>query len=104
MEQLANKFFNDYLQWQASPYVTNGQFFKNTADIYTYNGSITPEQLAQLDMQGATEDVYIIRLEKGVPQRIRMFIWLEGQDVDCVNAVSTSSVLLNLELAGSSEK
>jgi hypothetical protein len=104
LTQLQSGFFNDYLQCQVSPYVTNGTFFKRTGDLYTFNGSITPEQLAQLDSQGATEDVYIIQLEKGVPQRIRMFIWLEGQDADCVNEVAASSVLLNLELAGSSEE
>ena len=50
------------------------------------------------------DDVYIIKLERNVPQRIRMFIWLEGQDVDCVNYVSTSSLVVNLELAGASEE
>lgn len=103
LEQLTSQFYNDYLQWQAAPYVENGAFFKQTRDLYTYNETIKAEQLSQLDSQGATEDVYIIRLEKNVPQRIRMFVWLEGQDVDCVNAVSVSNVLLNLELAGGSE-
>ena len=104
LEQLTGEFFANYLQWQAAPYVTNGAFFKRTGDLYMFNGNITAEQLTQLDSQGATEDVYIIQLEKNVPQRIRMFIWLEGQDIDCVNAVSTSSMLLNLELAGSNEE
>jgi hypothetical protein len=101
LTQLQSGFFNDYLQCQVSPYVTNGTFFKRTGDLYTFNGSITPEQLAQLDSQGATEDVYIIQLEKGVPQRIRMFIWLEGQDVDCINSAATSGFAISIELAGS---
>ena len=32
-----------------------------------------------------------------------MFIWLEGQDVDSVDSVNSSSFMLNIELAGGSE-
>ena len=59
--------------------------------------------VAQLKTAGATDDVYIIELERNVPQRIRMFIWLEGQDVDCTNVTELSSLMLYLELAGSTE-
>lgn len=103
LENLSGQFYDEYLQWQAAPYIDNGVFFKHTHDLYKFGDRVSEDQLAQLDKQGATEDVYIIRLEKNVPQRIRMFIWLEGQDVDCVNAVSISNMLLNLELAGGSE-
>ena len=50
---------------------------------------------------GATDDVYIVKLEKNVPQRIRLFIWLEGEDVDCVNSASASAFAFRIELAGS---
>ena len=63
----------------------------------------TADQVEALDTAGATEDVFIIELERNVPQRIRMFIWLEGQDVDCVDSVNSSSFMLNIELAGGSE-
>ena len=52
---------------------------------------------------GATDDVYMIELEKNGPQRIRMFLWLEGQDVDCVEQIAGSSFAVNIELACGNE-
>ena len=45
----------------------------------------------------------LIKLERNVPQRIRMFIWLEGQDVDCVDSVRSSNFAVNIELAGGTQ-
>jgi hypothetical protein len=42
----------------------------------------------------------ILTLTKNVPQRIRMFVWIEGQDVDCWNDIATGSFIINLELVG----
>ena len=103
VEEVRDSFFGTYLQGQISPYVDKGDFFARSSDLYKFGTSITSTQLADLDKGGATEDVSIIELERNVPQRIRMFIWLEGQDVDCVNEVDTSSFMVNIELAGSSE-
>ncbi len=102
-QEAAAMFYQQYLQWQTSPYVEKGSFIKRSGDLQQLGDDSTAAQLAQLDQSGATEDVYIIGLEKNVPQRIRMFIWLEGQDIDCVNQINAGSFLVNLELAGSSE-
>lgn len=101
--EVAQSFYGKYLQGQIAPYVQTGWFLKNTSDLYKFNGIVTAEQLAQLETSGATEDVYIIELERNVPQRIRMFIWLEGQDMDCADGVYASTFALNIELAGSNE-
>ena len=101
--KISADFYDRYLQGQLSAYVDKGSFVKRTADLYAYSQILLPEQLGQLDTAGATDDVYIIQLEKNIPQRIRLFVWLEGQDVDCVNEISASSFLLSLELAGGSE-
>lgn len=101
--ELSNTFYGSYLQGQLSPYVKKGSFIEKTQDLYKFGESITAEQLGALDTAGATKDVQIIQLEQHVPQRIRMFIWLEGQDVDCVSEASASSFALELELAGGSE-
>ena len=100
-EEVRDRFFSGYLQGQISPYVDKGDFFSKATDLYKFGTTINPAQLSELDTAGATEDVSIIELERNVPQRIRMFIWLEGQDVDCVNEVDTSSFMVNIELAGS---
>ncbi len=103
-QEIMDLFYGSYLQGQYSPYVNKGSFIKKTTDLYKFGESITAEQLDTLDTAGATSDVYIIRLERNIPQRIRMFIWLEGQDVDCTNEASASSIGINIELAGSSKK
>ena len=102
-QEISDLFYGSYLQGQYSPYVKQGSFVKNATDLYKFGESITAEQMATLDTAGATSDVYIIELERYVPQRIRMFIWLEGQDVDCVNTASASSFALSIGLAGGSE-
>ena len=55
--------------------------------------------LANVPLAGATDDVFMIELEKNAPQRIRMFLWLEGQDQDCIEQIAGSSFAVNIELA-----
>lgn len=55
--------------------------------------------LASVPLAGATEDVFMIELEKNAPQRIRMFLWLEGQDADCTEQIAGGSFAVNIELA-----
>jgi hypothetical protein len=100
---LNNTFYESYLQGQLSPYVHAGRFIRRSQDLYKFSESLTARELDTLDDAGATDDVFIVRLAKHIPQRIRMFIWLEGQDVDCVNSAAASSFAVNIELAGGSE-
>jgi len=103
-EQMANLFYGTYMQGQITKYVNKGRFFANTEDLYKYindEGFVEASSIGHIEQAGATEDVYIIQLEKNIPQRIRMFIWLEGQDTDCVDSVDSSRFAVNIELAGS---
>ena len=90
-----------------SDYVDKGQFIQNTDKLYTGLGQddtvswVTLEQMAKA---GANESNSIVTLERNVPQRIRMFIWLEGQDADCVSGASVSGFAMRIELAGSTVK
>ncbi|MBR6522634.1 MAG: hypothetical protein IKT47_08185 [Oscillospiraceae bacterium] len=49
---------------------------------------------------GQTSSDVILTLEEGKPVKIRLFVWIEGQDVDCWNDVAAGSFVVNLELAG----
>ncbi len=49
--------------------------------------------------ESTTGEAIIVTLYKDQPQRVRIYIWLEGQDVDCWNDISASSFVVNLELA-----
>lgn len=102
-EEVTQKFYKDYLSNQVSPYVERGAFVRNTQNLYNaaINGVVWEEFLAEGFTAGATDDVYIVELEKDVPQRIRLFIWMEGEDVDCVNSAIASAFAFRIELAGS---
>lgn len=104
LDEVKNAFYHDYLQDQLMPYVNKGSFIQNTASLYSLvggDGTVDPSELEALGKAGATDDICIVSLEKNTPQRIRMFVWLEGQDVDCVNALGDLDLALSIELAGS---
>ncbi len=105
MEEAQNCFYQTYLQSQVSSYVSSGSFFASTNALMgrvSVDGMASAEDLAYLKTGGATDDVIITRLQRNTPQRIRMFIWLEGQDADCValSGVKSSGFALGLELSG----
>lgn len=102
--ELTRKFYDEYLSALVDPYVGKGVFVKNTKNLYNAlnsRGVADAEFLSRGYTANATDDVYIVQLEKNVPQRIRMFVWLEGQDADCVNSAEASSFAFRIELAGS---
>ncbi len=98
--QLSGWFYEGQLAGKLQPYIENGNFIKNAAELgaATANGSVSADEF---EVSGATDDVVIAHLEKNVPQRIRMFVWIEGQDVDCVSGAGNVTFALNIELAGS---
>lgn len=90
-----------------SDYVNKGQFIQNTGKLYENLGqdhTVLQATLEQMAKAGANESSSIVTLERNVPQRIRMFIWLEGQDADCVSGASVSGFAMRIELAGSTVK
>lgn len=91
---------NQYLKGQLSGYITSGQFVKSTGNLK--DGVRLDEE--NIEKFGATTDAVIVSLKKNVPQRIRMFVWLEGQDIDCTNEAALKTLLLNLELAGETKQ
>lgn len=90
-----------------SDYVNKGQFIQNTGKLYEnlgQNDTVSRDTLGQIAKAGANESNSIVTLERNVPQRIRMFIWMEGQDADCVSGASVSGFAMRIELAGSTVK
>lgn len=102
-EQAITSAFYNSLQGQISSYISKGEFIRKSSDLDAHVSKEILDLLDDDDYNGASEDIYIIKLERNIPQRIRMFIWLEGQDVDYTDKTSISSFALNIELAGSSE-
>jgi len=103
-EEMTEKFYKQYVGSQVGSFVNKGEFIKNTANLYTavVAGDVTGTAYDEATTTaGATDDVFIVELEKNVPQRIRMFVWIEGEDVDCVGSTAASSLAFSIELAGS---
>lgn len=97
-EAAAGKFYTEYLQCQFAGLVNKGSFIRNASALTDY---VSPERMQTLEKAGATDDVYIVTLQRNVPQRIRMFIWLEGQDADWDPTRAGSRFAVSIEFAGS---
>lgn len=91
---------NQHLKGQLSGYITSGQFVKSKSDLQ--DGTRLDKE--NIEKSGSADDAVIVSLKKNVPQRIRMFVWLEGQDIDCTNEAALKTLLLNLELAGETKQ
>jgi hypothetical protein len=105
-------FYDTYLQKQFGSYLTGGEFLSRTSRLYESADTegktaavATVDAMLRSGDTGATEDAVITTLERNTPQRIRMYIWLEGQDVDCKNTESVASTqfALNIQLAGATK-
>ena len=94
-QELREYFYDTYLQGLVEHFVDKGTFVKQSE--FLFDGM----DMDMAPTAGATDDVYIVKLERDIPQRIRMFVWLEGQDADCTNITQAASLILNLEFAGS---
>lgn len=92
---VARQFYTKALRGQYRPYVTSGQFYQRAADLY--------ENAENAPISGAATDGVILRLKANEPQRIRLFVWLEGQDADCINDAQNALLGIHLELAGSDQ-
>lgn len=101
-ETLEQGFYSDSMSSYLSD-VIPGSFFARSSDVYASltDGAASAEVLDGLDTDGADHDAVIVQLQKDVPQRIRLFLWLEGQDADCVNPTGDEQLRVRLELAGS---
>ena len=104
-QSLQRYFYQERLQSLMAPYLTPGGFVTQTQALYRASqyGKVSADNENLHMTGGATEDVYITTLERDIPQRIRMFIWIEGQDVDCIERVQESNFAISLELAGSNQ-
>ena len=100
-----DNFYNKYLKGTYLPYVKSGFMFSNTWNLYFAGDSMrvkSKEVLSKLDTSNVVKASSIVRLKKNVPQRVRMFVWIEGQDIDCNYYAADQNIALRLELAGSS--
>ena len=49
------------------------------------------------------DDLSILKLYHGESRHVTMFVWLEGQDKDCSNAISEGRIFANIQFSGKGE-
>ena len=106
-DEMTAAFYRKYLGYQCGNLLNKSSFFKKSEDLVRavdQNGIIDGSVLNGLSDDTVTDDIVIVQLEKNVPQRIRMFVWVEGKDPDCTNVKAGGGLLVNLELAGGNEQ
>ena len=106
VEYSLDDFYENYMHENYLQYVDyrqDGLFFESSWNLLNYGDlRVTDaETLTVLERTNAIQDSYIVLLEKNVPQRIRMLVWIEGQVVDCSSSAAGQSVSIRLELSGS---
>lgn len=104
-EELASYFYGTCLRGQYSAYVNRAPFLSNARELFFRNvrGVVSAETIAELDQGETAENAVIVTLERNVPQKIRMFVWMEGQDVDCMCEAASQLFAVGIELAGSTQ-
>lgn len=106
VDGMADSFYHQYLGYQCDNLLSSGAFFKKSDELVRAldkNGMVDATLTERLSTDTVTDDVVIVQLEKNVPQRIRMFVWVEGKDPDCAKVKAGGGLLVNLELAGGNE-
>lgn len=77
-----------------------GEFLKLDDSYATAGNTVSlTDTTGKTDIAGSN---IIVELDKNTPIRVRLFVWLEGQDVDCWNDIAAGTFRINLELAGES--
>jgi len=71
----------------------------NATEYSTLFTDITPDYTT---ISGFTTYEQIFTLPKGI-SKIRIYMWVEGQDVDCENAASGGSITYNLQITTNSQ-
>ena len=103
-ESAREYFYGSYLQNNIDEYLETGLFVRNTAELYgaAADGWTSADDAAAVPTAGASDGAVITTLRRNVPQRIRVFVWLEGEDADSSlgGAVSASEIAVKIELAG----
>jgi predicted ribosomally synthesized peptide with SipW-like signal peptide len=80
--------------------ITNGVELSKTAGTDTTNfAKVTPAYVTEADDEGnITAAQNIFSLSAGIT-KVRVYMWIEGQDVDCENTASGTDIAFNVQFA-----
>jgi len=98
-----DEFYKNALGESYLQFVYADELIESTWDLYlgSHINYATKDEVSVIKTTNAIREKAMVVLKKNVPQRIRMFVWIEGQDVDCNSNAASQNVAIRLELAGS---
>lgn len=101
-EQLSKNTFNSTMIGSMGRFLVTAQLYGKLGLKNSLSNSNNDYSQVQLDSsdESARSTGPIVTLTKNTPQKIRLYFWLEGQDVDCWNDVADTDFLVNLEFVG----
>ncbi len=77
---------------------TSGRFVNSPSGLYTQANTYSPTTLSGDNASSATSQI-MFQLQQGEIRQIRLFFWIEGQDIDCWNDVAGLEFLTRIEFA-----
>lgn len=75
--------------------IVNGSKTTNDAGTVTYTKAVSPSIVTP---EGRDNYIEFMELEAGVT-KFRVYMWLEGQDIDCENGATGTDISFNIELS-----
>ena len=101
------RFYSQSLIYGSSSFVANsatwtdtqGNSHTRTEKTRYYDGAFIDANLENPSESGDAS-AKMITLYGDTPVKVRVFFWIEGQDVDCWNDIASGELIVNLELAG----
>lgn len=82
------------------PYSTIKNTLYTVGSLQKKNADYSLKELSADTDSSVRSSAMLTTLEKDKPKKVRLYFWIEGQDVDCWNDVSSTDFLVNLEFSG----
>ena len=89
-----NEFYTNYRNDNTTEYtISNIENTSVTSGFTDANNNIIDNQVP----------IAITKLTAGIPNKVRVYIWVEGQDVDCWNEIISDKIMISLEFVTNEE-
>lgn len=76
------------------------RIIRQRCSTFVDNDPALIDEVKYVEGEFIDDDTTLFDLKSEVAKKITLYIWLEGQDIDCTNALSGGSVLANLQFKG----
>ena len=82
-----------------STLISDGSLIRQTASYWTEAYPVQRNAVIRT-LGEFVDDTKLFEIKPGEMYRIDVYVWLEGQDVDCTNQIREAQILANIQFAG----